>query len=151
MSLADSYRYEVELDWTGARAGVLRAQGFPPLDVSAPLEFSGQAGVWTPEHLLAGATASCLMTTFLAIAALSKLEVLGFRLKGHALLEKVEKGYRFTAIRLFPEITLARTEDVEKAQRVVEKAEKHCFISQSLVTAVEVEPRFVVASVEMVR
>ena len=41
-----------------------------------------------------------------------------------------------------PEIGVAG-EDVEKAQKVLAKAEKSCFISNSLRTAVQVEPRFV--------
>lgn len=150
MSLLDSYSYEVNLDWTGRRAGQLTVADFPSLEVSAPPEFSGEPGKWTPEHLLVAATASCLMTTFLAITSLMKIEVLGYRMKAFARLEKVPgEGYRFTEITLVPEITVD-PQSVDKATKALEKAEKNCFISNSLRSTVQVEANFVVASLESV-
>lgn len=145
MSFQDSYVYQLDLVWTGRRAGKLSAEELPPIEVSAPPEFSGDAGVWTPEHLLVAAAASCLMTTFLAIAGISRLTVLSYRSQAFGRLEKVPgEGYRFTEITLAPEITVA-AEDAEKAGRVLEKAEKNCFVSKSLRATVQVEPRIVAA------
>ncbi len=145
MTLQDSYVYELEMDWTGQRTGLARAEGLPPLEVSAPPEFSGEPGIWTPEHLLVAATASCLMTTFLAIAELNKLTVTSYVSKAFARLEKIPgEGYRFTEITLAPEIGVA-SEDLEKAQKVLARAEKNCFISNSLRATVQIEPRFVAA------
>lgn len=150
MSLQEKYTYELEVEWGGQRSGVMDGPGLPDLEVSAPPEFSGEAGKWTPEHLLLGAVASCLMTTYLAIAALMKLEVHGWRSQASALLEKVPgEGYRFTRITLKPEVQVAEA-DLEKATKAMEKAERNCFISHSLKAAVEVEPRFVVAPVAQV-
>ena len=99
--------------------------------------------MWTPEHLLVAATASCLMNTFLAIAEISKLKVKSYRSKAYGKLEKVpEEGYRFTEINLAPVIDV-EPDDVEKALRIMAKAEKNCFVSKSLRTAVRVEPEFV--------
>ena len=82
------------------------------------------------------------MTTFLAIAEIWKLTVLSYRSHAFARLEKVPgEGYRFTEITLAPEIRVA-AEDVEKARKVLAKAEKNCFVSNSLRTTVQVEPRF---------
>ncbi len=146
MSLLDSYEYEVQVEWTGRRAGRASAMGLPEISVSAPAEFSGDPGTWTPEHLLVAATASCLMTTFLAIADLSRLLVASFECQASARLEKIPgEGYRFTEITLMPEIGIA-AEDVEKARKVLSKAEQSCFISRSLRATVLVEPRFVVAA-----
>ncbi|MBI3670911.1 MAG: OsmC family protein [Acidobacteria bacterium] len=151
MALLDSYTYEAEVEWTGRRNGWINVEGFPSVVVSAPPEFSGDPGLWTPEHLLLAATASCLMTTFLAIAEISKLAVVSYQSKAFARLEKVpEEGYRFTEITIVPEIGVA-AEDVEKAQKVLAKAEKNCFISKSLRATVQVEPRFVGAHTAPVR
>jgi peroxiredoxin-like protein len=145
MSLQNSYGYSAGVEWTGRRAGIVRAEGMTEIAVSAPPEFSGDAGLWTPEHLLVAATASCLMTTFLAIAEISKLTVISFESRAFARLEKVpEEGYRFTEITLTPEIAVA-AEDQEKAQKILAKAEKNCFISKSLRATVQVEPRFLAA------
>ena len=147
--MLDSYVYHVDLEWTGGRSGEVNAEGLPLVKFSAPPEFSGDAGRWTPEHLLTAATATCFMTTFMAIAAIQKLEVRGFKMMAFARLEKIpQEGYRFTEINLTPEIQVA-PEDVEKALKVVEKAERNCFISKSLKATVQVEPQFVSAVAEL--
>lgn len=149
MSLQDHYLYPLALEWTRGRSGVLRAETLAPLDVSAPPEFSGEAGAWTPEHLLVAATASCLMTTFLAIAEVSKLKVSSYRMKACGKLEKVpEEGYRFTEISLTPIVDVAAG-DVDRARRLMAKAEKSCFVSKSLRARVQVEPEFVHAPAEV--
>lgn len=143
MSLQDSYVYHLDLEWTHDRAGVLDTEGLPRIEFAAPPEFSGEPGKWTPEHLLVAATASCLMTTFLAVADISKLRVNSYRSRAFGKLEKVpEGGYRFTEINLAPTIDVA-PEDVEKALRILAKAEKNCFVSKSLRASVRVEPEFV--------
>jgi organic hydroperoxide reductase OsmC/OhrA len=142
MTLQDSYVYQLNLDWVGRRAGELKVKGFPALEVAPPPEFSGESGAWTPEHLLLGATASCLMAAFPAIAEIWKLKVLAYRSRALARLEKVAgDGYRFTEITITPEIRVA-AEDVAKAQKVLAKAERNCFVSNSLRTALHVEPHF---------
>jgi len=144
--VSDSYEYEAEVVWTEGRTGQVTSEGLPTLQISAPAEFAGTPGRWTPEHLLAAATASCLMTTFLAIAERSKLSIAEYRSKVVARLEKVTgEGYRFTAITIVPEIEIT-AEDLEKARVVLAKAEKSCFISNSLRATLQVEPRFLVVA-----
>lgn len=149
MAMPELYSFETELEWTGRRAGRLSGAGFHTLEVSAPVEFSGDPGVWTPEHLLIAAVSSCLMTTFLAIADLSKLPVISYRAKATGTLGKVPgEGYRFTTITLAPEVG-ASAENVERAQKAMGKAEKNCFISNSLRAVVRVNPHFVAATAEV--
>ncbi len=143
MSMLDSYVYHVDVNWTGKRSGDLLMEDFPTIAFSAPPEFSGDPGRWTPEHLLVAATASCFLSTFMSIAEVQKLNVTGFRMMALARLEKIPgEGYRFTEITLTPEIHIAH-DDLEKAQKTVEKAQKNCFISKSLRATVQVEPHFV--------
>lgn len=140
--MLDSYVFETNLEWTGKRNGELKTRGLHPLEISAPPEFQGDAGYWSPEHMLVGATASCLMTTFLAIAELSQLPVKFFHLKASGKVEKIPgTGYRFTEIRLAPEVGVL-PEQIEKARRVMAKAEKNCFVSNSLRAEVRVEATF---------
>jgi peroxiredoxin-like protein len=149
MSLQDSYLYQLNVEWTGGRSGRLTSEGLPQVEFSAPVEFHGEPGQWTPEHLLLAATASCLMTTFLAIAKIQKLTVYSYQSKAFGRLEKVPgEGYRFTEIVLTPEIGVA-AEGVEIALKVMAKAEQNCFISKSLRATVQVEPRIVSAAVEV--
>lgn len=148
MTLADGFVYQLDLTWTQGRSGTVGTDAFPSMEFSAPPEFSGEAGKWTPEHFLVAAAASCFMTTFLAIAEISHLQVVSFRSRAHGKLEKVpQEGYRFTEINLAPVIEVA-PEDVERALRILAKAEKNCFVTKSLRAAVKVEPEFVSALAE---
>ena len=147
--MRDKYEYEVSLAWKAERNGIMVGAGLPELDVSAPPEFAGQPGKWTPEQLLVGATSSCLMTTFLAIAEFSNVTVNFFRSKATGRLEKIPgEGYRFTEIHFVPEIGVF-PHDLEKARRAMAKAEKSCFISNSLKAEVKVEPVFVPVAPEV--
>lgn len=58
------YFYETHLYWKGRRRGLVEVAELPPVTTSAPPEFQGEPGYWTPEHLLVAALESCLMTTF---------------------------------------------------------------------------------------
>lgn len=147
--MRENYSYETDLIWTGERTGRLEASGLPHLKISAPLEFAGEPGRWTPEQLLVGATASCLMTTFMAIAEFSGVSLNFFRVKATGKLEKVPgEGYRFTEVHLVPEIGVF-PDEVSKARRALAKAEKSCFISNSIRAAVRVDPVFIPVTVEV--
>lgn len=149
MSMLEAYTYEVNMEWSGGAQGRLSAQGFPALEVSAPPEFHGEPGRWTPEHLLVASVASCFAMTFLSIARFQKLSVQSFRVGAVARLEKLPgEGYRFTEITLQPEITAVR-EHLEKVQKAVEKAEKNCFVTKSLRATVQVELRLAPADAEV--
>jgi len=137
-----AFFYRTEIEWTGERRGRLSSSNLPSLDVSAPPEFQGQDGIWTPEHLYIASVNACFMTTFLAIAGNSKLDVVSFSASAGGKLEKVEgSGFQITQIILKPRIVLRAARDLERARRIVEKAERNCFISNSIKTVVKVEPQ----------
>ena len=147
--MRDNYSYETELTWKGERNGVLEGASLPHLQISAPPEFAGEPGKWTPEQLLVGATASCLMTTFIAIAEFSGISLNFFRIKATGTVEKIPgEAYRFTEIHLATEVGVF-PDDVDKARRILAKAERNCFISNSLRAAVRVEPIFVPVTAEV--
>lgn len=136
------YFYETEVEWTGARKGGLRAAGLPTIEVAAPPEFKGTEGIWTPEHLYVASVNLCFMTTFLAIAELSKLEFANFTCKANGKLEKIEgQGFKMTEITLYPTLTIRHSRDVERASRILEKTEANCLISNSINTVVKLEPK----------
>ena len=138
----NDFYYQAEVDWTEGRAGGLKSSGLPTLDVAAPPEFQGRENTWTPEHLYVGSVASCFMTTFLAIAELSKLEFRSLSVKAEGRLKRAEgSGYEMTEIILRPTLVVRYGRDLERASRMLEKAEKKCLISNSIKTKVKLEPR----------
>lgn len=107
--------------------------------VGAPPQFGGSNEVWSPEELLVGATLECLWTTFEAYARHDKLDFAGWRGSGVGVLDKGPTGPVFTSITLSVELEVAAT-DVERAQRLLATAEKHCIISNALRVEVTVQP-----------
>ena len=126
--------YDVNVMWEADRQGVLSSTVLPQtIDVATPPEFpKGMAGIWSPEHLLVGAVSSCLMTTFLAIAENSKLEFKAFQCAATGKLEFIEGKYMISEIELKPVVTLKEGKDRERAERIVQKAEAACLITNSI-------------------
>lgn len=138
--MENQYSYTTEVEWTGERRGDLSAPHLPDLEVDAPPEFKGHEGVWTPEHLFVAAVNSCFMTTFLAIAENSKLEFVSFSADAKGKLEKLEgQGFIMTEVLLRPKLLVSHARDLERAGRILEKAEKNCLISNSIKTATRLE------------
>ncbi len=133
------YVYDVEVEWLKDREGVLRSEDLQTLEVSSPPEFHGRQGVWTPEHLFVASVNSCFMLTFLAIAKLAKLEFTGFDSRASGKLERGERSFQFTEIVLRPRVIISQQEDREKAQQILERAEKKCLVSNSIKTQIRME------------
>ena len=110
------------------------------LNSSAP-EYSGNPEASNPEELLASALASCHMLTFLTIAAKSGYNVLSYKCKAEALLDKNEEGrLAITTIKLIPTIIFSNEKSAteEQLKSLHEKAHRNCFIAQSLKTKIEI-------------
>lgn len=127
-------RYPVSVRWEGEKRGLASsADGLPDLKVASPPPFGGPAGVWSPEHLFVLSASTCWMTTFLAVAQASNLEVVAVECSGEGVLDKGEdRRFRISSIALKPRVTIAREEDRERAGRLIEKAEAVCLIRNSM-------------------
>jgi organic hydroperoxide reductase OsmC/OhrA len=81
------------------------------------------------------------MTTFLAIAENSKLEFVSFSADANGKLEKLEgQGFIMTEVVLRPKLLISHARDVERAGRILQKAEKNCLISNSIKAETRLEP-----------
>ncbi len=103
------------------------------IEVTIPSQFpKGIPGIWSPEHLFTAAVSSCLMTTFLSIAENSKLTFINFSCKSKGKLEQVEGKFMMSEIILEPTVTITDEKDRERAERVLQKSEAACLISNSV-------------------
>ena len=139
--MESQYFYETEVGWMGKRHGYVQAAGMPIFEVAPPPEFQGQEHTWTPEHLFVASLNSCYMSTLIAMAAYSKLELVSFTSSATGKLEKAERGYVMTEITLRPKLVIKHEYDTERAERLLEKAEKNCFISNSIKASVKLVPQ----------
>jgi organic hydroperoxide reductase OsmC/OhrA len=119
--------YEVTVD-----AGVLLAGARPPIAVGPPPEFGGDAHVWSPEHLLVSAAATCFLATFAAMAKRAGLAYGHPTCRAKGMLDK--KG--FASITLAVELSVA-PEHVIEAQKLLLDAKERCFVANSLACPVE--------------
>ena len=125
--------YRINAFGAGGRNGVVYAEGvLSSISFSAPPEFLGEPGRWTPEHFLVAAVASCFVSTFSGIAEKSRLEFTSFKLDAEGLLDNADGIWRFTEIKLRPVVTVPKEEDRDRAIRLLEKAEKSCLVARSL-------------------
>lgn len=137
--------YPVQVTWSGEKKGILKSAGLPELPTATPPEFpGGHEGFWSPEHLFTAAVASCLMTTFLAIAENSKLSFNYFSCDSKGYLDKADGKFAMTKVELFPRVVVPEEKDRERALKILEKAEKACLISNSVKTQVTVLPEVTV-------
>ena len=141
--------YNVDISWNQERKGIMCSPELKVpatgtngcIEVATPPQFpKGIPGIWSPEHLFTAAVSSCLMTTFLAIAENSKLEFLSFYCRSKGKLEKVEGKLLMTEIILEPRVVIQNEKDKERAERVLQKSEAACLISNSIKSKVIMNP-----------
>jgi peroxiredoxin-like protein len=134
----EAHYYNVDVNWNTERKGImcspeLNRDAGSCIEVATPPEFpKGIPGIWSPEHLFTAAVSSCLMTTFLSIAENSKLTFSSFSCKSKGKLEQIEGKFMMSEIILEPTVTIADEKDRERAERVLQKSEAACLISNSV-------------------
>ena len=149
----DTHYYNVNINWSEERKGImcspeLNRDANMCIEVATPPEFpKGISGIWSPEHLFTAAVSSCLMTTFLAIAENSKLEFSSFNCKSKGKLEQVEGKYLITEVLLEPLVIIKNEKDRDRAERVLQKAEAACLISNSIKSKVTMVPKIIISEV----
>ena len=144
----EKHSYNVDITWREDRKGMMcspelaegNAHSANCIEVATPPEFpKGMPNIWSPEHLFTASVSSCLMTTFLAIAENSKLEFSGFSCKSKGVLERVDGKYAMTEVILEPTVTIKDEKDRERAERILQKSESACLISNSIKSKVTME------------
>ncbi len=144
MHMENEYTYTARVTWTGEKMGVAAAETLPEIPVATPPEFGGHQGRWSPEHLLVSSVASCIMTTFIAIAEASKFVFQAYESSVVGTIERVEKSYQFTKVVVSVKLTVPDEGAASRAERLLQKAEQNCFISNSIKAEIELVPEIVV-------
>ena len=137
----EPHAYTVNIEWNSDRKGTMSSPELNnTLDVATPPNFpKGMEGVWSPEHLFTAAVASCLMTTFLSIAENSKLNFVSFKIESKGILEQIEGKFLMTRVELYPVVVINEEKDRERAERILQKSEAACLVSNSVKAKVEMK------------
>lgn len=144
---AKAHYYNVSVKWESDRKGLLSSPELvSSVEVVTPPQFpKGIDGIWSPEHLFVAAVNSCLMTTFLSIAESSKLDYISFESNAKGKLEIVESKYMMSEVILEPVLVIKDIQQKEKAERVLQKSEANCLISNSIRSRIVFNPKVIVS------
>ena len=145
--------YKVYISWKNAgedfsyktydRSHLLQFGGGTLVKASAAPGYLGNAALVNPEETFAASLASCHMLTFLAIASMKKYMVATYADNAVAILGKNEKlKVAVTAVYLRPNIIFKgdNIPDRTTIDEMHHRAHQECFISNSVLTEIIVEP-----------
>jgi organic hydroperoxide reductase OsmC/OhrA len=147
-----TFHYEARLRWSGStglgwesydRAHEATA---PPAEQPLTLttgESKGDPAQLNPEQLLVMAASSCQMLWFLDLAARARIDVVEYEDDATA---AMPGGEGLSEIVLRPRIVLGSDASVERVEKLVHTAHKHCNVAASLRTPIALEPRVEVAA-----
>ncbi len=125
-----AFPFSSETVWNTGLAGTGTAGG---ASLSAGFE-----GDWAPEHLLLLAIESCFMSTFLSLAYVSRLDVLGY--VSNARLEHAGAHASSPSISLAPCIVVRSEEDAAQARGLVHEASRESVLVRLLGSRVRLAP-----------
>jgi organic hydroperoxide reductase OsmC/OhrA len=129
----DAYSREHEV---GAAPAALQ------LPISSDPAFRGDEALLNPEQLLLASASSCLLLSFLAVAARSRVDVVAYDDLARAVMPEARR-MRITRIEHRPRITVVGDVADDRLQRMLRLAHEQCFIANTLQVETSIEPTVV--------
>src|SRR5438552_16442865 len=119
--MENEHLYHVVAWWSSGKSGLVKSDSAPnAIHFTAPLQFGGFEGRWSPEDLLLAAVAGCYTTTFRALAEYSKFEYTDVEGQARGVAWKEEWGYNFDCIVIRPTLTMSSEIEYQQASRLME-------------------------------
>ncbi|MDF3077465.1 MAG: OsmC family peroxiredoxin [Sphingobacteriaceae bacterium] len=140
-----SHHYTIRINWTGntgkgtsdyrsyERSYSLTAAGKPEVLCSSDPQFRGDKRRYNPEELFLASLSSCHMLQYLHLCADAGVVVVTYEDRATGLMiQTADGGGHFTEVWLFPRVKVAKAEMIEKANELHKRANKLCFIANSV-------------------
>lgn len=141
------HQYRVTAWWTSGSAGLAKSDSAPnAIHFTAPAQFGGIEGRWTPEELLLAAAAGCFTTTLRSIASSIQADFTDLEVEASATLRKMESGYTFSEIVIRPTLKISDDGELGFALDLLKKAQRLCLVSRALAIPTRFEPQLEVAA-----
>jgi len=138
------HHYVVSADAPAEGIISVASEGLETLPSLAPAEFGGPGDLWSPETLLVASVADCLILTFRAVARGSKFEWNSIKCEVDGVLDRVDRVTRFTVFHVRVTLHVPPGTDPHKAERLVEKSDHVCLVSNSLTAETILETNVVI-------
>jgi peroxiredoxin-like protein len=113
--------------------------GLETLESAGPAEFGGPGDLWSPETMLVATIADCFILSFRAIARAARLEWSSLKVDAVGDLDRVGRKTQFVRFRVHAQLEIPEGTSEEKAQKLMEKADKSCLITNSLKASTHLE------------
>jgi uncharacterized OsmC-like protein len=133
------HHYRVGAAATSASHIELTSPGLEPIASMGPAEFGGPGDMWSPETLLVAAVADCLILSFRAVARASRIDWIDLRCEVVGILDRVEKVTQFTEFQISAVLEIPEGVRESKAEKALEKAKKHCLVTNSMTAETTLE------------
>lgn len=155
-----THNYNVVVTWTGnqgsgtsgyrdySRAHDVVADGPAPIAGSSDPSYRGESSRWNPEQLLVASLAQCHMLWYLHLCSDAGVVVHQYRDQAFGAMAVSKEGGKFTEVVLRPHVTVATAEMADTAISLHERANKACFIANSVNFPVSHEPTITVSEIE---
>jgi organic hydroperoxide reductase OsmC/OhrA len=142
--------YRVAGWWTSGRSGLAKSDSAPnAIHFTAPKEFGGLEGRWTPEELLLAAVAGCFTTTLRSISGNDQFDFTDLQVEASGKIRKSQFGYGFSEIVIHPTLKIACSEERERALDLLNKAERLCLVSRDIDVPLRFEPKIEVTEPQL--
>jgi peroxiredoxin-like protein len=139
------HQYKVTVAGKPDNTLMAQADHLPHLQVAAPVGFGGPGDQWSPEELIMAALANCLILSFRAITKPPKFDWVSIECESNGTLDQVDHKIQFTQVTTKAKLFITSADNMEKAKKLLHKAEDVCFISNSLSRTSHFESEAVVA------
>jgi organic hydroperoxide reductase OsmC/OhrA len=152
------HHYAINIRWKGntgtgtsaykayERSHVISANNKADIQASSDPAFRGDPLKYSPEELLLASASSCHMLWYLHLCSSQGIIVVDYEDNPTAIMTEDETGNgRFTQITLRPSITVKSGDMIEKAETLHAKANKFCYIANTLNIPVHHEATYLVA------
>ncbi len=145
----ESHYFSVTGNWQGDRNGngTIQTNDGLTLDVSVPKELDGPGIGSNPEELLISSANNCYMITLGAMLGNRKIKLEKLEVVSEGRVDKVDGRLKFSHIIHRPSLYISPDSEVipEKLKELAVRAEKACFISNTLRTSIafSVEPKVI--------
>jgi peroxiredoxin-like protein len=110
----------------------LASEGVRVIESAPPKEFDGPGNQWSPEQLLTAAVTDCFVLSFRAIASASKFAWVSLEASTRGTLDRAGGKMSFTRFDTHAKLQVHTGADVERAKKLLEKAEATCLVANSL-------------------
>ena len=132
------HHYQTWLVRTLSSRARLEAPPRPLISAGPPPEFDGDATAWSAEQLLLASIGMCVLTTFEALAARARVDLLTWEARVGGMVDRVETGLSLTRFTVDIDMEVS---DVERARAVLGETKQHCLIANALRAPVDIEAK----------